>query len=126
MANMITILYLALRARPRKSQVPTRAAHDDAVSQAVGVSSPSSSGRAVQPKHGAQPAGRSAPAVHPRRYGVAMRWCCTDEGRLEACWLPTTPGAALHAGGGSEIHNGHTRGPGHEETIQGKQEQGES
>jgi hypothetical protein len=118
MANMISILYLALRARPRGPRVTTRAAHDHTVSQAADVGAPSSAGHSAPPKHGPQSAGPPVPAVQPRRYGVAMRWRRTDEGRLEACWLPTTPGDALHAGGGSGIHNGHTPAPGYEETIE--------
>jgi hypothetical protein len=36
---------------------------------------------------------RPVPAVRPRQV-VAARWHCTEDGRLEMRWLPTTPDAA--------------------------------
>jgi hypothetical protein len=114
MACMTTILYRALRARSSKPQVTARAAQHHTVIQVVGIGAPSSAGRAVQPKYRAQPAGRSVPAVQPRRYGIALHWRCTDDGRVEACWLPTTQGAAQHALDSSGTHEDHTRRPGHE------------
>jgi hypothetical protein len=35
----------------------------------------------------------STPAVQSRPQFVVARWRRTEEGRLEACWLPTTPEA---------------------------------